>query len=128
MTATQTRTVELVVPGICCTECMQSVDIALRRAPGVQTLRILGTAEKVQVTYDDAMTIPEDVVRVVEWVGHPVQSWRPARGQGDDTLDGDAGGRQADPGRETCAGWLAHPGPSQGYVPSNCLFRSSRVP
>ncbi len=65
MTTTQTRTVELVVPGICCTECMQSVDIALRRAPGVQTLRILGAAEKVQVTYDDAMTTPEDVVRVI---------------------------------------------------------------
>jgi len=101
MTTTQTRTVELVVPGICCTECMQSVDIALRRAPGVQTLRILGAAEKVQVTYDDAMTTPEDVVRVIERVGHPVQSWRPACGRGEDTLDGDASGRQPDLGRET---------------------------
>ena len=50
MTPTEPRTVELVVPGICCTECMQGVDLALRRAPGVQDLRILGAAEKVRVT------------------------------------------------------------------------------
>ncbi len=30
-------------------------------------------------------------------------------------------------GHAACAGWLAHPGLSQGFVPSNCLFRSSRV-
>jgi len=80
VTPTEPKTVELTVPGICCTECMQGVDIALRRAAGVADLRILGTAEKVRVTYDPDVTTPEDVVRVVEHVGHPVESWRPARG------------------------------------------------
>jgi Cu+-exporting ATPase len=79
-TPAEPRTVELTVPGICCTECMQGVDIALRHAAGVADLRILGTAEKVRVTYDPDVTTPEDVVRAVERVGHPVQSWRPARG------------------------------------------------
>ena len=44
------ETVELAVPGVCCVECGQGVDAALRSTPGVVDVRILGTSEKVLVT------------------------------------------------------------------------------
>jgi P-type Cu+ transporter len=70
--------IEMVVPGVCCVECSLSVVHALKRAAGVQDLQVLGTAEKVIVTYDRDATSPEDLVRVVKQAGYGVQAWRPA--------------------------------------------------
>jgi copper chaperone CopZ len=70
-------TCELVVPGLCCVECSLGVVTALKRAAGVQGVRVLGTAEKTLVTYDTGMTDPAALVHVVEQAGHAVQAWRP---------------------------------------------------
>ncbi len=74
--ATTTKTVELVVPDLCCIECSQGVVTTLRQAPGVSDLRVLGMSEKVLVTYDE-ITRPETLVQAVEQAGHLVTSWRP---------------------------------------------------
>jgi Cd2+/Zn2+-exporting ATPase/Cu+-exporting ATPase len=78
-TVTGSSTVEMAVPGLCCIECSQDVVSALKRAEGVLDLVVLGTAEKVRVTYDAGATTPEALVRLVEQTGHAVAAWRPVR-------------------------------------------------
>ena len=73
--ATEFQQVEFRVPSLCCLECSQGVETALRQTPGVQELHILGMAEKVFVTYDVAMTQPEKLAQVVTDAGHPVTTW-----------------------------------------------------
>ena len=70
------ETIELVVPDLCCMECSQGVISTLRKAPGVQDLRVLGVSEKVLVTYDET-TGPATLMQIVERAGHAVTSWRP---------------------------------------------------
>ncbi len=78
--ATVTKTVEFVVPDLCCMECGQGVVTALRQARGVRDLQVLGMSEKVRITYDETIQ-PEQLVQAVEQAGHAVTSWRP-EGQG----------------------------------------------
>src|SRR5260370_28952967 len=73
--ATELQHVEFQVPGLCCLECSEGVETALRQTPGVQDLRVLGVAEKVFVTYDVAMTQPEKLAQVVTDAGHLVTFW-----------------------------------------------------
>lgn len=82
---TEISMVEMQVPGLCCLECSQGVDQALRRTPGVQDLRVLGMAEKVVITYDAAATEPGKLAQVVTDAGHPVASWQVAGGQAGQT-------------------------------------------
>jgi Cu+-exporting ATPase len=72
---TEIATVEMQVPGLCCLECSQGVEAALRRTPGVHDLRVLGMAEKVVITYSSAETEPGKLAQVVTSAGHPVASW-----------------------------------------------------
>jgi Cu+-exporting ATPase len=74
--AAATKTVELVVPDLCCLECGQGVVTALRQAKGVCELQVLGMSEKVRITYDKTIQ-PEQLVQAVEQAGHSVTSWRP---------------------------------------------------
>jgi len=67
---------ELVVPDLCCVECSQGVETALRAIPGVSQLQVLGMSEKVRITYDKTIQ-PEQLVQAVEQAGHAVTSWRP---------------------------------------------------
>jgi P-type Cu+ transporter len=83
---TTISTVEMQVPGLCCLECSQGVDQALRRTPGVQNLRVLGMAEKVVITYDAAVIEPRRLAQVVTDAGHPVASWQVAGVQAGQTL------------------------------------------
>ncbi|HEX4207990.1 MAG TPA: cation transporter [Ktedonobacteraceae bacterium] len=69
-------TVEMQVPGLCCLECNQGIEAALRRTPGVHDLRVLGMAEKVVITYDAAATEPGRLAQVVTDAGHPVADWQ----------------------------------------------------
>lgn len=73
--ATEISTVEMQVPGLCCLECSQGVEVALRRTPGVHDLRVLGMSDKVVITYDKAETEPGKLAQVVTSAGHPVASW-----------------------------------------------------
>ncbi len=75
--AAATKTVELVVPDLCCLECGQGVVTALRQAKGICELQVLGVSEKVRITYDET-TQPEQLVQAVEQAGHAVTSWRAA--------------------------------------------------
>lgn len=72
---TDLRQAEFQVPGLCCLECSQGVETALRRTPGVQDLHVLLMAEKVFVTYDATTTQPEQLAQVVTDSGHPVTAW-----------------------------------------------------
>lgn len=73
---TAISTVEMQVPGLCCLECSQGVETALRRTPGVQDLRVLSMAEKVVITYDAVTTEPVRLAQVVADAGHPVATWQ----------------------------------------------------
>ncbi len=73
------QAIELTVPGVCCIECGQGVDAALRATPGVTGVRILGTSEKVLVTYRNGTATPSDLLHAVERAGHHVQVWRSAQ-------------------------------------------------
>lgn len=83
--AAEISTVEMQVPGLCCLECSQGVDQALRRTPGVCDLHVLGMAEKVVITYDNALTEPGRLAQVVTDAGHPVASWQVAGNQAGQT-------------------------------------------
>ncbi len=74
--AAETHMVELVVPDLCCVECSQGVVTALRQAPGVRELQVLGMSEKVRITYDETIQ-PEKLVQAVEQAGYAVTRWRP---------------------------------------------------
>ncbi len=73
--ATELQQVEFHVPDLCCLECSQGVEAALRQIPGVQDLRVLSMAEKVFVTYDATTTGPARLAQVVTDAGHPVTTW-----------------------------------------------------
>ena len=73
--ATHLQQAEFQVPGLCCLECSQGVETALRRTAGVQDLHVLLMAEKVLVTYDTATTGPERLAQVVTDAGHSVTTW-----------------------------------------------------
>jgi Cd2+/Zn2+-exporting ATPase/Cu+-exporting ATPase len=75
--AVATKTVELVVPDLCCTECGPGVVTALQEAKGVCELQVLGLSEKLRITYDETIQ-PEQLVQAVEQAGHTVTSWRAA--------------------------------------------------
>ena len=76
--ANETTSIELVVPDLCCVECSQGVEKALRQAPGVRGLQVLGMSEKVRITYDETIP-PEKLVHAVEQSGHTVTSWHAER-------------------------------------------------
>jgi Cu+-exporting ATPase len=76
--ATEISTVEMQVPGLCCMECSQGVEAALRRTPGVCDLRVLGMVEKVVITYDAAATEPMRLAQIMADAGHPVTAWQGA--------------------------------------------------
>ena len=76
--ATELATVEMQVPGVCCLECSQGVEAALRRTPGVYDLRVLGMAEKVVITYDAATTEPMRLAQIMADAGHPATAWQGA--------------------------------------------------
>src|SRR5262245_40889481 len=100
--ATEISTVEMQVPGLCCLECSQGVDQALRRAPGVCDLRVLSMAEKVVITYGATATEPGRLAQVVTNAGHPVASWQVAGDQAGQTSQAEPHG-QPNQGRYTLA-------------------------
>lgn len=73
--ATHLQQAEFQVPGLCCLECSQEVETALRRTAGVQDLHVLLMAEKVLVTYDTTSTGPERLAQMVTDAGHKVSTW-----------------------------------------------------
>jgi len=73
---TAPKTMELIVPDLCCVECSQGVVATLRQAPGVQEFQVLGMSEKVRVTYDETTTKPEMLAQTIKEAGHEVIGWK----------------------------------------------------
>lgn len=109
MTTETAHTIELTVPGLYCVECSQCVESALKRVPGVEQVRILGTSEKVQLTYLSEKTGPEELLHVLERAGHPAKPVRASHGPV-------ASSGAAAPGKET----TGEPG-ADGPVPFSAL-------
>lgn len=74
--ATELKTVELVIPDVCCTECSQGVVTTLQHTAGVQNFRVLGVSEKVLVTYDAGTLQPATLVETVQRAGHHITGWK----------------------------------------------------
>ena len=74
--ATELKTIELVIPDVCCTECSPGVVATLRRTPGVKDFQVLGVSQKVLVTYDADTLQPATLVETVQRAGHQITVWK----------------------------------------------------
>ena len=71
--ATDKATVELKVEGLCCTECAVAVEKTLAHRTGVQQLRILSAAEKVQVDFDPNRVSADELAGSIAALGYKVR-------------------------------------------------------
>lgn len=67
------KTITLQIKGISCADCAGKVEKVLKAAIGVKDLKILSVAEKAVVTYDEALTTPDELRRSVESIGYKVE-------------------------------------------------------
>jgi mercuric ion binding protein len=65
------RTVTLDVPGMNCGMCPITVRKALQKVPGVKTATADLDSKQAVVTYDDARTSPEQLVKATTDAGYP---------------------------------------------------------
>ena len=65
------RTVTLDVPGMTCGVCPITVNKALRQVPGVKSAAADLDAKQAVVTYDDAQTSPEQLIKATTDAGYP---------------------------------------------------------
>ncbi len=61
------------VEGMDCLSCVQTVEAAVNRMPGITALNLNFTAEKMRVTFDPAQTRLEDFARVIQPLGYTVR-------------------------------------------------------
>ena len=82
------HTLTLQVEGLCCTECAMSVEQALTRRAGVEGVKILSAAEKVEVRYDERKVHPEELARSIAALGYKVRPAEifPARSPGEQRI------------------------------------------
>lgn len=65
------QTVTLDVPGMTCAACPITVKKALSKVDGVLEAKVSWEPRQAVVTYDDARTSPEQLVRATENAGYP---------------------------------------------------------
>lgn len=65
------RTVTLDVPGMNCGVCPITVNKALRQVPGVKSAQADLDTKQAVVTYDDARTSPEQLIKATTDAGYP---------------------------------------------------------
>ena len=65
------RTVTLEVPGMNCGMCPITVNKALRKVPDVKTAKADLDTKQAVVTYDDAKTTPEQLIKATTDAGYP---------------------------------------------------------
>ena len=65
------RTVALTIPGMSCAACPVTVKIALNRVPGVTAIKVSFDDLQAIVTFDDAKTDVEALLRATGDVGYP---------------------------------------------------------
>lgn len=66
-----TRTVTLDVPGMTCSLCPITVKKALMKVPGVASANVSYEGKQAIVTYDDARTNPDALVKATGDAGYP---------------------------------------------------------
>lgn len=76
------KTLELEVEGLCCTECAVSVEKTLTHRDGVDQVKILSSAEKVRLSYDESKTSKEELANSIAALGYKVRY----KGQGAATM------------------------------------------
>lgn len=65
------RTVTLAVPGMTCAACPITVKKALSRIEGVSRVEVALEAREAVVTFDDAKTSAQKLIKVTEDAGYP---------------------------------------------------------
>jgi mercuric ion binding protein len=65
------RTLTLAVPGMSCSVCPITVNKALREVPGVISAKADLDAKEAVVTYDDAKTSPDRLIKATTDAGYP---------------------------------------------------------
>ena len=82
------RRLDLLVPGVHCAACIQRIEDALPRAPGLRSARVNLSLRRVSATYDPAAAEPEDVVAALSRIGSPARPFD-ARAMHDAERDGE---------------------------------------
>jgi copper chaperone CopZ len=65
------KTTRLKISGMTCGHCVQTVEKALRNAPGVRNATVHLDAGAAEVEYDESAVAPEQLIAVVEEEGYP---------------------------------------------------------
>ncbi len=73
MKSTDEHTLTLKVEGLCCTECSVAVEQTLSRRAGVESVKILSAAEKVEVRYDERKVDPTELAGSIAALGYKVR-------------------------------------------------------
>lgn len=66
------KTDVLKVEGLDCPSCAKTVEKALKKLKGIQSIEANFFAEKLTVTYDDSRVTLDDIADKLKKVGHPV--------------------------------------------------------
>lgn len=66
------KTDVLKVEGLDCPSCATTVEKALKKLKGIQSIEANFFAEKLTVTYDDSRVTLDDIADKLKKVGHPV--------------------------------------------------------
>jgi mercuric ion binding protein len=64
-------TVTLVVPGMVCETCPITLNKALKKIPGIQKIDVKFEQKQIVVTYDDARTNVEALIKATTDAGYP---------------------------------------------------------
>ncbi len=64
------KTVGFVVDGLTCPSCSRHVETLLRRELGVEKVQILFTMGKIMVEYNESLTFPSALQRIIERAGY----------------------------------------------------------
>ncbi len=82
------KRLDLLVPGVHCAACIQRIEEALPRAPGLRSARVNLSLRRVSATFDPAQAQPEDVVEALSHLGYPARPFD-ARAMHDAERDGE---------------------------------------
>ncbi|SFI87299.1 heavy metal translocating P-type ATPase [Albimonas pacifica] len=82
------KRLDLLVPGVHCAACIQRIEEALPKTPGLRSARVNLSLRRVSATYDPARAEPEDVVEALSRLGYPARPFD-ARAMHDAERDGE---------------------------------------
>ncbi|MCL5677108.1 MAG: heavy-metal-associated domain-containing protein [Firmicutes bacterium] len=70
------KTIQMQLAPLSCPSCVARIERALAQRPGVEEVKVLFNASRVQVRFDDGQSNPEALAKVLTDLGYPVLAQR----------------------------------------------------